>query len=169
MFFRPIISLITFPGVIAHEWAHKKFCNWMRVRVSRVVYFRFGNPAGFVEHEIPSTFRQTFWISVGPLIINTGITMVLSYIAFRANLSDTKFIILLWLAVSIGMNAFPSDHDVKNISGASRQAVRNGGSFLHYLAFPFVWLILLANKLRFFYFDLVYAILLVALGGGLLK
>lgn len=26
-----IISLLTFPGIIAHEWAHKQFCNWLKV------------------------------------------------------------------------------------------------------------------------------------------
>lgn len=59
-----LISLLTFPGVIIHEWAHKKFCEWLGILVHKVVYFRFGNPAGYVLHEPPKTYKQTFWISV---------------------------------------------------------------------------------------------------------
>jgi hypothetical protein len=35
-----IISLLTFPGVIVHEWAHKIACNLFDVAVFRVVYFK---------------------------------------------------------------------------------------------------------------------------------
>lgn len=154
-----LISLITFPGVIAHEWSHKKFCNWTGVKVLKVRYFRFGDPAGYVEHEMPSTFKQTFWISIGPLILNSLLTLVLSFIAFKFAHDQRWFFGLLWLAFSIGMYAFPSNHDMSNISDIIKLRI----SILYYLALPLIWLVWLANKLRFFWFDAIYSVALIVL------
>ena len=162
-----LISLVTFPGVIIHEWAHKKFCDWLNVPVHKVVYFRLGNPAGFVEHENPTTYKQTFWISVGPLVVNSLATIILSVIASQIIPDGWLYVVLIWLAFSIGMHSFPSDHDMQQVSSASKLALKRGGSFLHYLSFPFVTLIWIANKLRFFWFDAIYAFILITIGGGL--
>lgn len=48
-----LISIVTFPGVIVHEMAHQIFCRLCGVAVFDVCYFRFGNPSGYVVHEIP--------------------------------------------------------------------------------------------------------------------
>ena len=64
------------------------------------------------------------------------------------------------------MHAFPSNHDMKYILEASRTELRRGGSILYYLAFPFVGLVWLANKLRFIWFDFWYALFLVFLGSN---
>ena len=158
-----LISIFTLPGIIIHEWAHKKFCDWSRVNVNKVVYFRFGNPAGYVLHEEPKTYKQTFLISVGPLIINSFATIFLSFLASGA-MPDSFFqFFLLWIAVSAGMHSFPSDHDMSNILNKSKEELRNGSSKLHYLTYPFVWLIFIANKLRFLWFDLIWAIMLISI------
>ncbi len=162
-----LIALFTFPGVIIHEWAHKKFCEWLGVTVHKTVYFRFGNPAGYVLHEPPQSYKQIFWVSVGPLIINSIFTVLLSVIASQSIPEGWLWYFLLWVAFSVGMHSFPSDQDMKHIFSASNDAIKQGGSFFHYLAFPFVWLIWIANKLRFFWFDAIYAALLVTVGGGL--
>ncbi len=162
-----LIFLLTFPGVIMHEMSHKKFCDWLGVRVQKVVYFKFGNPAGFVLHEAPSTYRQIFWISIGPLILSSIFTVLVSFIAFHWFVPEWSQLVLLWIAFSIGFQSFPSNHDMRHISGASRSALGQGGSFLHYLAFPFVWLIKIANTTCFFWFNIVYALLLILLGSGL--
>lgn len=176
MFFIPgsLISLVTFPGVIVHEWAHKKFCEWFDVKVLEVVYFRFnglfnrdGKPAGYVIHGIPVNFKQTFWISVGPLIINSFGCIFLSYIASQTIPESFLSIFILWLALSVGAHSFPSDHDAKSILETSKQHIKTGGSALHYFSYPFFLLIWLANKLRFFWFDFIYAVLLMQLGGGI--
>ena len=62
MFFIPgqLISLLTFPGVIVHEWAHKLYCNWTGVLVHKVVYFQFANPAGYVLHSEPKNIARFF-------------------------------------------------------------------------------------------------------------
>lgn len=161
--FGSIISLLTFPGVVAHEWAHKKFCDWFGVPVRKVVYFRLGDPAGYVVHDEPVYYKQILGISIGPLIINTALAVLLGFIAARTALDARTYGILVWLAFSIGMHAFPSDHDVKHVSTASKAALKRG-LILHALAFPLVWLIRIANALRVFWFDGVYAAALVGLG-----
>ena len=161
-----LISLITFPGVIIHEWAHKKFCEWLSVPVHKVVYFRFGNPAGYVLHEPSQIYKQTFWISVGPLIVNSIGALVFSSIASQTISGSGLWYFSLWIAFSSGMHSFPSDSDMQHIMQASKISIKQGCSFLHYLAFPFVWLIWIANKLRFFWFDAIYAAILIAIGGG---
>ncbi len=162
-----LISLLTFPGVVVHEWAHKIFCDHLGVRVHKVVYFQFGNPAGYVSHEEPKTYKQTFWISVGPLLVNSIGTVALSFIAANAISGSGLWYFLLWLAISVGMHSFPSDHDMEHIHSSSKNAIKNGGSPLYYLAFPLVVLIWIANKLRIFWFDAIYAIALISFGGGL--
>lgn len=162
-----IISLFTFPGVIVHEWAHKKLCEWFGVPVRAVKYFRIGNPAGYVFHDIPTKYKQIFWISIGPLIINSITAVSLSFVATQTIKQSFLWDFLIWIAFSIGMHSFPSDHDMKHILAASKSELKRGGTMLHYLAFPFVALVWISNKLRFFWFDLIYASFLVGLGGGL--
>lgn len=164
-----LVSFVTFPGVVFHEWAHKTFCQLSGVRVFKVIYFRFGNPAGFVSHEEPRYYFQNFWISVGPLVINSLVSVLFTSFALRLASNPKLSLALLWLAVSAGMHAFPSNHDMRHISYASRSALGRGGSWLHYLSFPFVGLVILANELKFFWFDFVYALLLIALGIGLTR
>lgn len=160
-----IISILTFPGVIIHEWSHKLFCQWLGVRVLQVKYFRIGNPAGYVLHENPVSYKQTFWIAVGPLLVNSILTIIISYFSTQTINGSVLQFILLWIAISAGMHAFPSDIDMKFIENASKDKLKQGGSILYYLAFPFVALIGIANVLRIIWFDLWYAFGLMALGG----
>lgn len=162
-----LISILTFPGIIIHEWAHQKFCDWSHVNVHKVVYFHFGSPSGYVIHEEPKNYKQIFWISVGPLIINSLATIFFSFLASEARPETFISYLLLWVAISVGMHSFPSDHDMKNILEKSKDELKKGGTILHYLSYPFVWLIFIANKLSFFWFDLIYAVILVGFGGGL--
>lgn len=59
-----LISLLTFPGVMVHEFAHQLFCRIMRVPVYDVVYFQAKNPltlllgwlgVSILMHAFPST------------------------------------------------------------------------------------------------------------------
>lgn len=159
-----LISALTFPGVMLHEFAHKIFCDIQHVPTSKVVYFRFGNPAGYVLHERPATFRQTFWISVGPLLVNSIAAIVVASIASAFPLPDGVSICLSWLAISFGAHSFPSNDDVQNILERSEERLREGGSPLHLFSYPFVLLIQAANALRVLWFDFFWAILLVFVG-----
>ncbi len=158
------ISIVTFPGTILHEWAHKKFCEWFGVRVLAVKYFSV-EADGWVVHERPTTYQATFWISVGPLIINSLACFIVGLIVGgflnNYNGSEVAFLFTAWLALSFGAHSFPSDQDMKNVLQESKIQLKNGSSSLHYLAYPLFGLMWLANILRFFWFDFIWALLIM--------
>ena len=164
-----IIALLTIPGVMLHELSHKLFCDFFHVPVYEVKYFRLkGDESGFVKHGKPKTFVQTFWISVGPLVINSLCCFVLAGLTIQANEDSYLQNALIWLSISAGMHAFPSSHDADYILVASKTARASGGSMYHLLTYPFVELIDMANAARIFWFDAFYTAGLFYLGKQLL-
>jgi hypothetical protein len=162
-----VIALATFPGVIVHEAAHMLFCRLRNVAIFDVCFFRLGDPAGYVVHEPIEDFNTAFLVSVGPLFVNSLLCVVFCFpavVPYRIfNHTDPLSLFLIWLGVSIGMHAFPSNQDAQALLQHARPAVRR----LHPLAllsFPLVLLIYVANLLRFFWFDAIYG---MALGLGL--
>jgi hypothetical protein len=162
-----LITLLTFPGVIVHEAAHMLFCRLRGVAVFDVCFFRLANPCGYVSHERVSNFNSVFLVSVGPFVVNSLLCILFCLPASvpmklfgRADLVSYFFI---WLGVSIGMHAFPSTGDAKNVWRAAGRAARQG-NVLAMLSFPLVVVIYAANVARFFWIDYAYG---VALGLGL--
>ncbi|TSD67689.1 DUF3267 domain-containing protein [Inquilinus sp. KBS0705] len=157
-----LITLATFPGIIVHELAHQLFCRWFKVPVYRVVYFKTGNPAGYVQHEIVQNKWKSMMISIGPFIINSVLGTI---IAFPAALPVFKFdngsfldYILIYLGVSIAMHAFPSTGDANNIW----QDVKNKETpfWVKIVGYPIVGLIYIGSLGSFFWLDLAYGIAL---------
>lgn len=169
MFFIPgfVISILTFPGVIVHEAAHMLFCKIRKVPVLDVCFFQFGNPAGYVVHGPVKNFTSMFLIAVGPFIINSLLCVVICFPAYFPmqifDVTPTLSLLLMWVGLSIGMHAFPSNQDAKNLVAHASEAARSG-NILAIISFPLVGLIFVANLLTFFWFDLIYG---VALGIGL--
>jgi len=147
-----LISIVTFPGVIIHELAHKIFCELFGVKVHKVCYFRFKSPCGYVIHERPQKFSQIFFITVGSFIVNT-LTAILVFILARMS-GETG--ILLWLGLSIGMHSFPSKGDAKTLWGESNRHIKD--DFLAVIGYPFAILIWLSSILSIIWFDLIYAV-----------
>jgi hypothetical protein len=113
-----LITWVTFPGVIVHELAHQLFCIWTRTRVVKVCYFRFGNPAGYVIHEVPNSTWHHILIGIGPLFVNTllGLTLGLLIESHPWTYDENAVRIGgLWLAVSVAMHSFPSTGDARSI------------------------------------------------------
>jgi hypothetical protein len=162
-----LIAIVTFPGVIVHEFAHLFFCRLRKVAVFQVCYFRVGNPAGFVIHENTSNFNTTFLISMGPFFVNTVLCLLIclpAYIPINVfGLSHPLSYFLMWLGVSIGMHAIPSNQDAKNIYSQAKDKAKEK-NILAILSFPIIGLIYVFNLLRFFWADLIYG---VAIGVGL--
>lgn len=165
-----IISLLTFPGVIAHEFGHKFFCDRFKVKVHEVKYFQFGNPVGYVVHDTPDKFYKTFFIDVGPFFVNTALAVgaffiVYLFTGFR-DMEPSPLAVLgalsMWLGVSFGMNAFPSRHDAKVLWKESTKHLSQG-DFMALVGFPFSVLIWISNILSIFWFDLIYALGLLLL------
>jgi hypothetical protein len=156
-----LISWLTFPGVIVHETAHMLFCRLRGVAVFDVCFFRFANPSGYVVHEIPKDFTTAFLISVGPLLVNSLLCMLICFPVYLPTriygVNHPLSYVLLWLGISIGMNAFPSIPDADNLFKQARQALRSMNP-LAILSVPLVGLIYAANLLSFFWLDYLYGL-----------
>lgn len=155
---REIITAISFPGVIFHEFGHKLFCDLFGVRVIKVCYFRFRNPPGYVLHEAPKNFIQSFLISVGPLISGTFFAVLFFLISqtYSSTLWEKYFFI--WLGSSVALNSFPSKTDAKGLWRDTNRRIRN--NILAIIGYPFALLIWISNALKVIWFDVFYVILL---------
>ncbi|WP_438433673.1 hypothetical protein [Gorillibacterium sp. sgz500922] len=159
-----LISIVTFPGVMVHEFAHQLFCRFSRTAVLDVCYFRVGNPAGYVSHEHPSKPSHQVWIGIGPFIVNT---LVGALIAMPAAIPVLQFesaslldYLLIWLGVSIAMHAFPSTGDAKNIWSLLKR--RETPLPVRLIGAPLVGLIYLGALGSFFWLDALYGIAVAA-------
>lgn len=171
MFLLPgwLFSAITFPGVIVHEIAHRLFCHLTGVPVYEVSYYRFrGNPAGYVVHGAPPTLRSALLISIGPLIVNSLLCMLLTFTAvipliiLGDSAASGVSIFLFWIGLSIGMHAFPSNHDIQEFVLRVEEQ-RGSDTILATVAQLFAWLLQGINALRIVWIDLFYAAALSAL------
>ncbi len=154
LFFR-IVALLTFPGVIVHEFSHKFFCDWAGVKVFEVCYFRFGDPAGFVVHAAAKKFSQSFFISIGPFVIGAFFSVLL-FLLFKVHTTEIRGIVFAWLGLSIAANCFPSKGDAKVLwSETKRHIWRSPLALIGLPAAAVIWLI---NELNFFYFNYIFAI-----------
>lgn len=166
MFFIPgeVIALLTFPGIIVHEFAHMVFCRIRKVAVFEVCYFRIGkNPAGYVLHENTENFYSTFLISMGPFFINTLLCLLVclpAYMPIKFFDLDPPFsIFLIWLGVSIGAHAIPSNQDADHVYHQAKDEAKKG-NLLAILSFPLVGMIYLLNALRVVWADVIYGALI---------
>ena len=163
---RWLIALITFPGIILHEWAHKFFCDRTKIPVYKTCYFRLGNPAGYVIHGSVDSYWKAFLISTAPFLINTAIAVILFFIAVIIPRGLATYI-LCWLGISIAIHSFPSSEDADNLWHYTKRTWwRNP---LALLSYPIVGLIKLARILSTIWFDLLYAIALLVLVALLTK
>ena len=161
-----LLAILTFPGVIVHEWAHKFFCDRASVPVYKTCYFRPGNPAGYVIHGPARRYWQALLIDTAPFIINTLIAFFIFLIAVN-NPPGIITYVLYWLGISIAMHSFPSNEDADNLWNYSKKALRRNPFAL--FGFPIVGLIKLARILSIIWFDLIYAIALLLLVAFWLK
>lgn len=152
-----LISLLTFPGVMLHEFSHKLFCNLTGVKVLNVCYFRLSDPIGYVAHEKPERFSQSFFITVGPLLINSTVA-ILSFLLSVLSLIYGSGLVLffVWFGGSMAIHAFPSTGDANILWEESKRHIHN--NLLAVIGFPVVVIIYLANILSMFWFDFAYAV-----------
>jgi len=162
-----LITLVTFPGVIVHEFAHALFCRMLGLNIYEVKYFQFslgrGVPAGYVVHEIsPEPWRDVM-AGIGPFFVNTFLAAVIGFPAaiptFKFGTPDLLDLFLLWIAISIGMHAFPSTGDAASIS----QSIKTAPLWTKLVGYPIVGLIWIVTIGRFFWLDALYGIGVVCL------
>lgn len=130
----PRVALLA-PGVVLHEFSHHILCLLSGVKVHKVVYFRMGNPAGYVVHEEPSLYRQIFAIVAGPFFLNSAASVVLLNLALRQwsraedLLGFGLAVLMTWLGVSVGLQAIPSRTDATNLFRSSTWHLIHGNPF----------------------------------------
>jgi hypothetical protein len=147
------ISLITFPGVMLHEWSHKFFCDRAGIPVYKVKYFQLGNPAGYVIHGEITRYRDALLVTIAPFLVNSLFAMIMFLfpLLFKNDLVNYVF---MWLGICFGLHAFPSDGDAKSLWGHSKRMWRQNPVAL--LGFPLVILITIFNLLRRIGFNIFY-------------
>lgn len=162
-----LLGVLALPGVVFHELGHYLFCRLAGTRVYQVVYFRFGNPAGYVIHATPRRFRDHFAIVVGPFVVNslTGFLLFTSVVGKWArpirieNVGAQTLllaVIAIWLGLSVALQAFPSRGDARSLWEVTNRHVRRG-NLLAVVGYPFVGIIYLVNILRRLGLDWIYA------------
>ncbi|HEX7018036.1 MAG TPA: hypothetical protein VF209_03980 [Patescibacteria group bacterium] len=156
-----VISALTFPGIIIHEIAHRFFADLAGVPVYAVKYYQFdfGGKAGYVIHGQPTNLKDSLLISVGPLLVNTLLCSLLTFVAFPMFLLSKNPLValpLVWIGLSSGMHAFPSNHDMDVLVAETKRLHKS--TPLNLLALLFSWLFKIVNLLQFFWFDAIYAI-----------
>lgn len=153
-----LISIATFPGVIVHELAHQLFCRWFKVPVFEVCYFRTENPVGYVLHEPAKKTYQTVFISVGPFIINTILCFLIGFSAslqFKFDSANPLDYVLMYLAISIGVHAFPSTGDAASLWNSVVKS-NTSSRISKVIVTPIVGFIYLGALGSFFWLDLLY-------------
>lgn len=170
-----IISFLTFPGVIVHEAAHMFFCKLRGVAVLEAVFFQVdpdGNifsdtPVGYVIHEDTDNFVSSFLISMGPFFINTFLCLIICFPAYMPisyfDLGHPLSYFLMWLGLSIGMHAIPSNQDANNLIEQAKEKAKSG-NLLAIISFPLIALVYVLNFLSFVWADLIYG---AAIGIGI--
>lgn len=157
-----VISILTFPGVIVHEFAHLLFCRIFKVAVFDVCFFQFANPAGYVLHETPRKVWHHVMIGVGPFFTNTIIGTLIAIpavYAFRES-SDPSLVyyLLFYFGVSIAMHSFPSTGDANSIWNAVYDNSENASAGIKIIAAPILILIYLGAFGSILWLDLLYGV-----------
>ena len=143
-------NIFLIPGVIAHEFGHKIFCDMFNVKVHKVRYFAFKDPPGFVVHDQPKGFTQTFFITIGPIIFNTLLSILSAIFAMNYSL------FFVWFSVSIASQSFPSKGDAKSFWSETNRHIRK--NILAVIGYPIAGIIMLVNLVRSFWVDVIYGI-----------
>lgn len=147
-----LIALITFPGVVVHEIAHRFFCDVNYIPVYAVSYFSpLSKNAGCVIHQRTDNVFHRFLIGIGPLIINSLLCIMLTFPAGMIYFLGTDFVprhsmamgilhfLLRWLGYTIGFHAIPSNQDIAGLAYQAKSV------FAKMFLFPFTGIIALFN------------------------
>jgi len=165
---RRILSYITFPGVVAHEFAHAWACRRMGIHVHRVCYLRLGNPMGYVLHDQPAYAFQHIMVAVAPFFVSTSLALLISLLAcgFAQSLAFPEMremvaLAAVWFSFSFALHAFPSSGDADSLWADVQSPDISLVAKL--LLVPVVGLIRLAQMGTRLWLDVLFALVVVAL------
>lgn len=165
---RLILTYVTFPGVIAHEFAHAWACRRLGIRVHKVCYLRFGNPMGYVIHEPAEFALQHIMVALAPFFVSSILALSGSLLACVVaktqafpELRDAAVISALWLSFSCALHAFPSGGDADSLW--KEVGSPDVGMFAKLLLIPTVGVIRLGLAGARFWLDILFALVIVAI------
>ena len=151
-----LLVILSAPGVMVHELAHALFCLVSGVRIRKIVLFRINKNPGYVIHDEPNSVIKAFLIAVGPLIVNSYLSLYLFTKVFWP--LTWQGIIWFWLALVIGLHAIPSDGDSDALKlNAKRNWKRRPLALIFY---PIALILNFLNFLKRFYLDIAYVLFL---------
>ncbi len=158
MFLIYFLMILGAPGVMVHELAHAFFCLFFGIRIYKINLFQFKQVAGYVTHSEPKSFIASFFISFGPLLINSVLAIYLfsRIIPPYNSLAVSNFYNLLWLylGIVIGLEAIPSTGDAESLlQNANHNIFRNP---LKILLYPLVLILYILNLLKRIYFNIIF-------------
>ncbi len=147
------LQLLFAPGVVVHELSHYLTCKLLRVPVSEVSLFSFGETAGYVEHTVPRSYTKRLLIALAPLVVN----LALGVAAFWAGtqLAGVYAALALYLGFVVIAHSLPSSVDAKTL------LPRRTLGYLYplfLLSLPLIAVLLIANRLRPYGFRLLYTL-----------
>lgn len=165
---RQLLSYMTFPGVIAHEFSHAWACRRMGIPVHKVCYLRLGDPMGYVLHEQPVHTCQHIMVAVAPFFVSTILALFASLLACALarsqafpEMREMGVLAAAWFSFSLAFHAFPSSGDADSLwLDVKSPDISLPAKFL--LA-PVVGLIRLAQMGTRLWLDVLFALVIVAL------
>lgn len=153
------LDMLTFPGVILHELVHAIICKIFGIQIQEICYLRYGKPSGYIIHSPCEGIFSQFFITVGPLIVNTflGGYLGYKYLHLYPNAPLFDKIFFIWLGVSFLVHSFPSVKDVKNF----HKVLKKEPELIQLANMPILLLLYVIGHSAFFWVELGYAWLVV--------
>lgn len=160
---RLAMNALTFPGVIIHKLFYQLFCRILSIPVLEVVYFRQGDPPGYVLHETVQGRWKTIIICLGPFLASTILGVVIALPAvtsiFSYGNAGMEDWFKLYLGVSMAVHAFPSTGNVNAILKLMRE--ENTPFRVKLAGYPVAVLMYPGSEANFFWHRMVYGTSLV--------
>lgn len=166
-----MIALLTFPGTIVHEIAHRFFCDIFGIPVYEVRYFiPFSHTSGYVKHARPENIWHNLVVSMAPLLINTILCAIVTFPAasylylqffhgiFIYNVSieiGFLYLFLFWIGISIGAEAFPSNQDMNIVLELAVEECESSST--HFIIWLLSKFIVMLNFLSQIWISFIYA------------
>ena len=169
---RNIISLLTFPGIILKNISYKMMCKIYKREVFEVSYFSLENEGrGYVSYSMAERNIDNILFYLSSFFMNTIIGMLTGMPTAILMVSERRVdvftLTLLWLSISIVMNAFPDEEDSELIWKMTD--IKEIGLVKSILIYPITGFIKMASVLTWTLFDLFYAVFLIILTPNLIN
>ncbi|MDR1982661.1 MAG: metalloprotease family protein [Holosporaceae bacterium] len=158
---KELMSILTFPGIIIHEWAHKLACDLFKIKVLETKYWSL--QGGYVVHEATEDIKVVAAISLAPFVIGSLMAILLGIVCVimrNWEILLEYFYVVRIFGITIGMHAFPSNQDTSNFLNFAKHYNKKT---LVMIASTLHSVFIILNALRFIWIDAFYGAFLVIL------